>query len=507
MAQYRTGTVTVTTNSASVFGNGTSWLTSGIQPGHWFTIRDEGITYTVAAVLSENQLVLSAAYQGTSQTSVFYLLHTDFTPRGFAVPGPNDVEATMIVRRAIYDIDADLTRNLGSSTGGGSANVTISSIKDLNSSTALTGYVLTKLADGSYGFTSPQALSVVLTNMANATNNVGRLYAGIGLGGTHQFRALQVVGGGTLVENTDRLTLTIPAGGEVNTLASLASAATGSISLVAPKTGTTLNTYGIRGLNGVSVVRDGNDVVVSGSGTTTTPGGTTGGEANTGENIGPTGSTVLRLYSDKLNTSLRFRTILLNSDHFTVSGETTGQYTVNVRRQRLSDSPDTDISTAASGNVLGLDSDNVWRGKPMPTPGISNLQADPAPRLGGDLVTGGRRILGVPNTISGMIERPKEKIYTLILKSAAPILINSVTVTCNVGPVNFTLFLGANFEDGGPETTPDRFIAGAATAGVVSDIIPGDGLLVPLGSRLSMRLAPQTASAEDFVFSIAHTSA
>jgi hypothetical protein len=499
MAQYRTGTVTVTTNSATVFGLGTTWKSSGIEPGHWFTVRDEGITYTVAAVLAEDQIVLSAAYQGNSKNSVFYLLHTDFTPRGFAVPGPNDVEATMIVRRAIYDIDADLTRNLGSSGGGSSADITIASIKDLNSSTALTGQVMTKMADGSYGFASPASLNVSLINLTNAGAGIGQVYAGVNASGAHQFRAIQVVGG-TLTQNTDRLTITVPAVGEINTLASLGSAE--SVSIVAPKTSATLNTYGLRGVNGVSVVRDQNDIVISGSGTgggTTTP----TGEANTGENLGATGTNVVRVFSDKLNTSLRFRSLLFNADHFTVSGETTGQYTITVRRQKLSDSPDTDLLNASPGQILRLEADKVWRGQPMPVSGIPNVQADANPSLGGHLATAGRRIIGIAGTLSGMIEKPKQKTYTLMLKSANPISISSVAAQCGTGTVNFSVFLGMEPGDNSDNTT---IISGTAGTTGVTEIIPGEALQVPAGSRLSLSLSPQGTSTADFVFSITHAS-
>jgi hypothetical protein len=501
MAQYRTGTVTVTTNSATIFGLGTAWKTAGIAPGHWFTVRDEGITYTVAAVLAEDQIVLSAAYQGVSKSGVFYLLHTDFTPRGYAVPGPNDVEATMIVRRAIYDIDSDITRNLGSGGGGAGGTITMASIKDLNSATALSGHVLTKMADGSYAFSSPAALAVALVNMANEGANTGRLYAGVNLSGAHQFRAIQIIGG-SLVENTDRLTLTVPSPGEVNTLASIGSAQTASI--VAPKTGSALNVYGLRGINGVTVVRDLNDIVISGSGTG--GGTTTGGEANTGENIGTAGTNVVRVYSDKLSTTLRFRTILFNLDHFTVSGETSGQYTVNLRRQRLSDSPDTDLVNAVPGQVLRLESDRIWRAQAMPAAGISSVQADPAPRLGGDLATAGRRIVGIANTLSGMIEKPKLKTYTLILKSASPITITSVSAACASGSVSFTVFLGDDLIDN-PDGGSVGMISGLAQGSGASEVIPGDPLQVPTGSRLSLRLSPQTTGAEDFVFSIAYASA
>lgn len=502
MGQYRAGTVTVTSNSATIFGSGTTWITSGIQPGHWFSVREQGLTYTVAAVLAEDQLVLTGAYQGTTQTGVFYLLHTDFTPRGYAVPGPGDVDATVIVRRAIYDIDADMTRSVGGS-GGVGGTLTMSSITNLNSSTALTGQVLVKQADGNFGFTSPASLGVTILNMTASAAGIGQIYAGTNTSGGHQFRAIQVIGG-TLAQNADRLTITVPSGGEINTLSSLANAQ--SISIVAPKTGTTLNTYGLRGVNGITVVRDVNDIVISGTGTG--GGGTvTGGEANTAENIGAAGTNVVRPFADKLNISLRFRTMLFNTDHFTVTGEQNNQYIINLRRQRLADSPDTDLSTAAIGNVLRLENDRIWRGVPMPAPGISSLQADPNPRLGGDLVTSGRRVLGLPDTISGQIERPKTKTYTLMLKSAHAFSISSMAASCATGTITFILFLGSDDLDDTPGGQASPPISGVATNSGVTEVIPGDAIQVPVGSRLSLRLSPSAANSQDFTFSIAASSA
>jgi hypothetical protein len=500
MGQYRTGTVTVTANSATVFGSGTTWTSSGIQPGHWFTIRDEGITYTVAAVLGEDQLVLTGAYQGQTRAGAFYLLHTDFTPRGYAVPGPGDVDATVIVRRAIYDIDADMTRSVGASQGGGGSggSITMASISDLSSSTALTGQVLTKLSDGTFGFTSAGSIGVSIVNMASQATGVGQIYAGTNAGGSHQFRAIHVVGA-SLTQNTETLTITVPSGGEVNTLASLASSQ--SVSIVAPKSGTTLNTYGLRGINGVTVVRDQNDVVISGSGT----GGSGTGEANTGENLGAAGTNVVRVYSDKLGTSLRFRTILFNTEHFTVGGEITGQYTINLRRQRLADSPDADLSTAVAGQVLTRGSDAIWRGQPLPPSGITSLQADPAPRLGGDLVTGGRRIIGMAGTLSGMVEKPKAKNYTLILKAANQIAITSIAATCGSGSVSFALFTGDPETDTPEDTVPT--VSGTANSVGISESIAADALQVTVGSRLTLRLVPESASVGDFSFSISCTSA
>lgn len=500
MTQYREGTVTVTNNSSTVDGSGTRWQAAGIQAGHWFTIRDQGITYTVAAVLSDTQLVLSGAYQGSSAAGQFYLIHTDFTPRGYAVPGPGDVDATIIIRRSIYEIDADMTASLGSSTGT-ARQIHVADISDLNSSTALSGQVFTKLASGSYGFSSPASLSVTLVNLATSGTDVGQVYAGTATNGNHQFRAIQVVGA-SLAENPATLTITVPAPGEVNTFANIGTAQAESI--VAPKTGTTLNAYGLRGTNGVSIVRSGNDLVVSGSGT---GGGTTsGGEANTAENLGTAGTNVVRVFSDKLGVSLRLRSILFNTDHFTLSGEATGQYTVNLRRQRLADSPDVAIGNAVAGQIIRLESDNIWRPQTLPAAGIPNVQADPTPRLGGDLVLAGRRILGIADTISGMIESPEAKNYTLVLQTSSAISLTSMAATTETGSVKFFLFLGTALADN-PDGSTSAPISGTTAANSVGQVVPGDAIQVPTGSRITLRLVPQTTEVSDFSFSVAYLSA
>lgn len=502
MAQYRDGTVTVTSNSATITGTDTKWVTAGIEPGHWFTVRGQGITYTVAAVISDTQLILSGAYQGTTEAGVYYLLHTDFTPRGYAVPGPGDVDATIIVRRAIYDIDADMTAALGAPDGAAKPFY-IEDIVNLKSSTALTGQVMTKLADGTYGFITPSALSITIANIGSTGNNAGHIYAGTnGTTGAHQFRALEVIGA-SLAQNPDRLTLTVPASGEVNTLASAGSQT--SVSLVAAKSGSTLNLAGIRSGTGISLVRDGNDVVVTNTITSGGGGTTTGGEANTAENLGSGTTNVVRSFSDKLGVSLRFRSMLFNVDHFTVSGETSGQYSISLKRQRLSDSPDVDVVSAVAGSIIRLESDGVWRAQPLPPAGIASVQADTAPKLGGDLATAGKRIVGIDSTISGMIERPKAKYYTLILRNNAAFTMHSMTGTCSAGSVTFEVFLGATIAD--VEAGGGAPIIATASASAPGEALIPDAILVHVGARLTMRLVTPSADIADFAFSIATKSA
>jgi hypothetical protein len=488
MPQYRTGTVTVSNGSPTVLGTGTAWLIN-IESGDWFMADGDGLTYTVAVVISDTEIILTGTYQGLSRSNANYWVTRDFTPRGYAVPAPGDIDAVSVFRRTIYEIDADLTGALGS-VDGGDRTIRMRDITDLASTTATPGQLLAKLPDGTYGFTAPGEFAISIVNLTSETG-AAAVYAG-NTGTVHSFRRLRSTGGITVTENASDITISSPAPGEVNTLGSLAAGQ--AVSIAAPKTGTVLNTYGLRGFNGVSVVRDGNDIVISG---TSTPGG---GEANTAENLGATGATVVRIFSDKSGVSLRLRSLLFDPNQFTVTGEASGQYTIGRRAQKLVDSPDTSLASATVGQSLRLESDNLWRPYTPPAPGIATLQADPTPRLGGDLTLSGRRIIGVAGTLSGMIERPKVKSYTLILRANHAISISSMAATCISGSVNFELFLGATPVGGTP-------ISGIATSLGVAEVAPSSPVQVQVGSRLTLRLTPITADAADFSFSIAHTSA
>lgn len=491
MPQYRTGTVSVSNGSPSVLGTGTAWLTN-IESGDWFMADGDGLTYTVAVIVSDTEMTLTGAYQGLSRSGANYWVTRDFTPRGYAVPAPGDIDAVSVLRRTIYEIDADLTGSLGT-VDGGNRTVRMRDITDLASTTATAGQLLTKLPDGTYGFTAPGEFAISIVNLTSETG-AAAVYAG-NTGTVHRFRRLRSTGGVTVTENANDITISAPAPGETNTLSSLAAGQ--AVSIVAPKTGVVLNTYGLRGLNGVSVVRDGNDIVFSGTGGTTTPGT---GEANTAENLGTAGATVVRVFSDKVGVSLRLRSLLFDPAQFTVTGEASGQYAIGRRAQRFADSPDTSLTGATVGQSVRLESDNLWHAYTPPTPGIANLQADPAPRLGGDLNVAGRRILGVAGTLSGMIEKPKAKSYTLILRANDPITISSMTATCLSGSVTFELFLGATPVGAVP-------ISGTATRLGLAEVIPSGTFSVAVGARLTLRLTPVTADAADFSFSIAHASA
>lgn len=75
LTDYNTGTVTVTNNSQTVTGSGTSWTTA--MKGYWFVMNDvtqpdQGFYYRIASVQSSTQLTLETYYIGASVTGGAY---------------------------------------------------------------------------------------------------------------------------------------------------------------------------------------------------------------------------------------------------------------------------------------------------------------------------------------------------------------------------------------------------------------------------------------------------
>ena len=105
MSQYRTGTVAVISNSATVRGTGTSWL-SEIEPGHLFNIVGSSAIYVVAAVQTDAELSLSRVYAAASESGVDYSISRDFTPRhGLPYPTAGD-DISAILAKVIRRVDA-----------------------------------------------------------------------------------------------------------------------------------------------------------------------------------------------------------------------------------------------------------------------------------------------------------------------------------------------------------------------------------------------------------------
>jgi len=109
MAQYRTGTVTVTNGSNTVTGVGTLWDSIGIQAGWLFNIVGEVGWYYVSQVNSNTELELTTTFGGTSGATQSYVIIRDYLP-AYDIPLINvgDIHWTSLVNEQMIKISEQL---------------------------------------------------------------------------------------------------------------------------------------------------------------------------------------------------------------------------------------------------------------------------------------------------------------------------------------------------------------------------------------------------------------
>ena len=105
MAQYRTGTVTVTSADATVVGAGTAFA-DNVSAGDLFTLQDSGVFYEVASITDDTNLELTANYAGGTEAGQSYIVCTGFTPN-FDIPeiSGGDLNWPDVLTRALRRID------------------------------------------------------------------------------------------------------------------------------------------------------------------------------------------------------------------------------------------------------------------------------------------------------------------------------------------------------------------------------------------------------------------
>jgi hypothetical protein len=482
--QYRAGTVALAGNSSIVRGNGTAWA-GQVEPGAMFARSGDRVSYTVAAVNNDTELMLSAPYQGEASESAFYWITTSFTPnRGYPVAEPGDIDAIQVFSRAIQEIDADIP-----ATGGGVR--VLDDLQDVVAGAPSVGHVLTRQADGTWGPSAPGAASVDGANVGTGGGAVFKQKAGA----TLEFRRIKVTGGATLNENADDVTISVPPAGEANTASNAGTAS--SVGVFAGKTGTNLAFRGIRAGSGVTVTQDVNDIVVSSTG-----GGSTGGEANTASNLGVG---TVQPFRQKVGADLQFRTVSFEAARFATSISGDGNtYTVTFRPLAFTEIGGVSVGGAATGQYLRRNADGTWSGATLPATGIASVSADPAPSLGGNLDTVGRRIVGLPGVVPGLIERPAAKTYVLCLQIPQPIAIASARARTAAGTVGWRvlvngLTLGVDPEGNGGLT---------GTAGTTAaDVVVPTVATTPQGYELAVALFAPSADCADFCFAIHYRTA
>jgi hypothetical protein len=71
-ADYTTGTVTATQNSATLTGSGTTWTAAMV--GRWFKVDNDGYWYRISAFGSTTSLTIESVYEGTTVAGATYVI-------------------------------------------------------------------------------------------------------------------------------------------------------------------------------------------------------------------------------------------------------------------------------------------------------------------------------------------------------------------------------------------------------------------------------------------------
>jgi len=103
MSQYRVGTVTVTNASTAVVGVGTKFLTE-VTVGDLFIRVGDNVTYEVASITDDLNLVLNANYSGVTGAGVLYTINRDFTTGNIPYFLQGDIETATVFKRAMLRI-------------------------------------------------------------------------------------------------------------------------------------------------------------------------------------------------------------------------------------------------------------------------------------------------------------------------------------------------------------------------------------------------------------------
>jgi hypothetical protein len=120
MAQYRVGTISVTSGSADISGAGTLWDSIGIEDGSLINLEGNDGWYYIASVGSNTLLSLTAPYSGDTAASQSYVIVRDYLDYDIPLMLRGDINWTSIFNEAMLKIKIQLDEIYGEGSTSGS---------------------------------------------------------------------------------------------------------------------------------------------------------------------------------------------------------------------------------------------------------------------------------------------------------------------------------------------------------------------------------------------------
>ena len=264
MAQYKTGSVNVTNGSVTVVGVGTAFLIN-VAIGNSIKVAGIDVTYQVASVLADDQLTLSAPYQGATANNAAYQVGTGFTDNFSLVEiddGDNDwpyhltagvIRPLDTILKAIASSNFKTTEPAIKFAGMPWADATSGYMKFRN--TANTAWISAWKLDGSAGglfspIAGPGSLQAFATGALTATSVITSGDGRVGSATTIYNARFEVIKGAAAAYETvgdeftqasANKTLGLGTGGYRNVIT--INASTGSVAATRSTTGLLLNSF------------------------------------------------------------------------------------------------------------------------------------------------------------------------------------------------------------------------------------------------------------------------
>ena len=107
MAQYRTGTISITNGSTAVVGTNTLWSGLNHVTGMILKVQGDPAIYHINEITDDTNIVLDTEFEGTTNATAYYLIVTDYTANhSWPIIRSGDINWTGLLSYSIHKMDS-----------------------------------------------------------------------------------------------------------------------------------------------------------------------------------------------------------------------------------------------------------------------------------------------------------------------------------------------------------------------------------------------------------------